>query len=167
MKVIPLDHDHAHCIESALISAGRVCKQKGVRLTPLRKQVLALVWRSHKALGAYTIMDLMREQQAEKIAPPTVYRALEFLLAQGLVHRLNSVNAFIGCPLRESKRPHSPCFFICLSCLETREVDMPHLEKNIRVQAEEQGFSIERPSIEVTGLCRICQQKTPKSGDAK
>lgn len=150
-------HDHAQCIESALVAARQHCKARGVRLTPLREDVLTQVWQSHKPLGAYAIMDLMRESREEKVAPPTVYRALEFLLAQGLIHKINTINAFIGCPLGESKHSHSPCFFICQQCQETAEVELPGLERNLVVEAKAQGFQVNEQCVEITGLCARCQ----------
>jgi Fur family zinc uptake transcriptional regulator len=74
-----------------------LCAQKGLRLTALRRRVLELVWQSHKPLGAYDILAVLSEQDGRRAAPPTVYRALDFLLENGLVHRISSLNAFVGC----------------------------------------------------------------------
>ena len=87
------EHQHQHCIDDALQRAREICQQRQTQLTPLRAKILALVWSSHKPLGAYTLMELLRQsrQQEEgtstRVAPPTVYRALEFLQQQGRVHR--------------------------------------------------------------------------------
>lgn len=101
-------------------------------------------------------MDLLRETRPGKIAPPTVYRALDFLLEQGLVHRINSINAFIGCPFGDSEHSHSPCFFICTQCQETAEIELPVLEQGLKAQAAQQGFRIGKQSVEITGLCQRC-----------
>src|SRR3546814_13619005 len=90
-------HDHDHCVSHALAEADSLCARQGVRLTALRKRVLELVWQSHKPLGAYDILAQLTEQDGRRAAPPTVYRALDFLLENGLVHRIASLNAFIGC----------------------------------------------------------------------
>src|SRR5262249_40395465 len=89
-------HDHRHCIDDALSRAETVCAERGARMTPLRRRVLELVWDSHAPIGAYAIMDLLRAADDRAAAPPTVYRALEFLLDQGLVHKIESLNAFVG-----------------------------------------------------------------------
>jgi len=82
-------HHHEHCVNDALHSAEVLCAERGVRLTPIRKRVLELVWASHKPLGAYAILEKLTDE-GHKPAPPTVYRALEFLLEQGLIHRIAS-----------------------------------------------------------------------------
>lgn len=81
-------HDHSHCVHTALSEADTLCTQKGLRLTALRRRVLELVWQSHKPLGAYDILGVLSEQDGRRAAPPTVYRALDFLLENGLVHRI-------------------------------------------------------------------------------
>ena len=80
-------HQHEHCVHNALSSAEDLCSKRGVRLTAIRKRVLELVWASHQPLGAYAILDKLTAE-GHKPAPPTVYRALEFLLEQGLIHML-------------------------------------------------------------------------------
>ena len=92
-----LPHDHSRCVAEALAEAEALCAKQGTRLTTLRKRVLELVWASHKPLGAYDILGVLSEEDGRRAAPPTVYRALDFLLENGLVHRIASLNAFIGC----------------------------------------------------------------------
>src|SRR3954453_3718975 len=92
----PKDHDHADCVAAALGAAERLCARRGARLTELRRRVLELIWRSHEPIGAYALLDRLGRERG-RVAPPTVYRALEFLIAHGLVHRIASLNAFIGC----------------------------------------------------------------------
>ena len=96
-------HDHKHCIKGALEEARALCAQKGVRLTALRETVLELIWQSHRPVGAYEILAELTRIQDKSAQPPTVYRALDFLLEHGLIHRLSSLNAFIGCPHPEKK----------------------------------------------------------------
>ena len=113
------EHDHDSCIEEALQRATDICNERGLRLTYLRKRVLELVWEAHKPIGAYTVLDKLSED-GRKAAPPTVYRALDFLLEEGFVHRLTSLNAFVGC----SDPGHSVYgqFLICSECAEVREM---------------------------------------------
>ena len=89
-------HDHKHCVEDALAAAERLCAAKDLRFTPLRRRVLELVWSSHKPVGAYALLDKLRNEDLGS-APPTVYRALDFLIENGLIHRIERMNAFIGC----------------------------------------------------------------------
>lgn len=155
-------HNHQHCVKDALTTAAQLCRNKGARLTPLRRQVLQLVWGSHKPLGAYALMDLLKQAQIEQgstgksVAPPTVYRALDFLLEHGLVHRINSLNAFIGCC--EPNQNHSAQFFICSCCENTEEILSPQLTKAISSSAKTAGFTVEHEVIEIVGLCPRCQE---------
>lgn len=148
-----LGHDHNRCIDTALDTAERLCRERGVRLTPLRRRVLELIWEDHRAVKAYDLLD--RIKPIEKTAKPaTVYRALEFLISQGLIHRVASLNAFIGC--RCSDHPHELLLLICRHCGEIEEMPAPAIMAAIREESRSAGFSSEQQSIEVTGLCRHC-----------
>lgn len=149
------DHDHASCIEAALDKAAVVCMDRGVRLTELRRRVLEIIWQSHKPLGAYSILDQLRED-GRAAAPPTVYRALEFLLGQGLIHRIASMNAFVGC----SRPGHisDGQFLICRSCGSSTELNDGKLEKVIARNSGSLGFIVEYLIIEVSGLCPHCRR---------
>jgi Fur family transcriptional regulator, zinc uptake regulator len=106
-------HDHARCIQRAVATAEKVCAARRVNLTPLRKRIFEIVWRQHEPIGAYEILaELSRDR--EKAAPPTVYRALEFLQDAGLVHRLDTLNAFLGCDRPEDE--HAGQFLVCSVC---------------------------------------------------
>ncbi len=148
-------HDHGHCISDALESARQLCLGRGVRLTDLRLQVLELIWQNHKPLGAYTLMDMLAQASTRRVAPPTVYRALDFLLEQGLIHRINGLNAFIGCPSPNNK--HQSHFLICRQCGIAVELEQQHLAQQIQQTAEAAGFSVDSQSLEVTGVCSACQ----------
>ena len=106
------DHDHLRCVAEAMSDAISLCRARRARLTPLRSLVLEIVWQNHKPLGAYDILAVLAEE-GRSAAPPTVYRALEFLQEQGLVHRLSSLNAFVGC--RRPGPPGSGQLLICRS----------------------------------------------------
>jgi len=148
-------HNHTACVTQALAKASRLCQKRGVRLTPLRRQVLELIWQSHKPLGAYTILASLANQQGGRAAPPTVYRVLTFLLEMGLIHKIASLNAFIGCLHPDS--PHIGKFLICAECGNAAELKDPHLHTALIKQAQQFGFKVEKPTIELTGLCSHCQ----------
>ena len=154
-------HNHKQCIEDALNTAHDICQTKSMRLTPLRKQVLTLVWQSHKPLGAYTIMDLLtanNQNQQRRVAPPTVYRALDFLQEVGLVHRIASLNAYIGCC--SPSQSHHSHFLICRNCDSTVELTSPSISEAIQQSAQLSGFQTESEHVEVIGLCPNCQTPT-------
>jgi Fur family zinc uptake transcriptional regulator len=150
-----LPHDHSHCVSSALAEAQSLCAQRGVRLTALRLRVLELVWHSHKPLGAYDILAVLSETDGRRAAPPTVYRALDFLQENGLVHRLASLNAFVGCSHPE--HPHQGQFLICRTCHTSIELEHSTIGAAIISSAANVGFSVESQTVEVLGLCANCQ----------
>lgn len=148
-------HDHAVCIEDALLRAEVVCAARGARLTLLRRRVLELVWLSHRPRGAYAILDDLGQHGGKAPAPLTVYRALDFLVAQGLVHRIESLNAFVGCA--HPGEAHSSQFLVCTGCGVAIETNDRRVVEAIRQTAEELGFRITVPTVEVHGLCPRCQ----------
>lgn len=160
-------HNHAHCIDSALAAAQRICTERGARLTELRQQVLQLVWQSHRPLGAYAILEQLGAQQAEsggkprRLAPPTVYRALEFLQEHGLVHRLSTLNAFIGC--EHPGERHQSQFLICRACHAVVEIADRRIDSAIAQAAKAAGFAAEGAGVEISGLCPACQVANGRS----
>lgn len=147
-------HDHALCVDDALARAQAVCAAAEVRLTPIREEVLRIVWRSHKPIGAYDVLARLGEHH-DNPKPPTVYRALDFLLEQGLVHRIESLNAYIGCS-HENGEAHSSQFLICRNCGNAKEISDPAIGDALRKAAGSEDFKPEKRVIEVTGLCRDC-----------
>ena len=150
-------HDHKSCVEDALDRAAALCGERGARLTELRRDVLALVWQGHEAIGAYQLLDALKRRHPGA-APPTVYRALEFLIAQGLIHRIESLNAYIGCNRPDA--PHLSQFLICERCNRTAELDEPAIAAAVRRRAGELGFAVNRQTVEVRGLCPRCREQT-------
>lgn len=146
---------HQSCIEQALAIATELCNRNGLRLTPIRKRVLELVWQSHRPLGAYEILAQLGTEDGRPAAPPTVYRALDFLLDNGLVHRLASLNAFIGCD--RPHQAHQGHFLICRLCKEARELPHDRIDEAIRQTAAELDFQVEQQVIEVSGVCAPCR----------
>ncbi|MEW8505471.1 MAG: Fur family transcriptional regulator [Candidatus Thiodiazotropha sp.] len=147
------DHDHRRCVETALKKAESYCTAQGVRLTKLRYRVLELIWANHRPVGAYNLLQQLT-LEGHKAAPPTVYRSLEFLLDNGLIHRINSLNAFVGCD--HPGLEHAAQFFICSSCGQAAELEDARIESAISGHAKRIGFNIERKSIEISGTCANC-----------
>ena len=147
-------HDHADCVRRALDTADKVCARRGARLTALRRRVLELIWTSHRAIKAYEILDrLSGETRAAR--PPTVYRALDFLMAHGLVHRVDSLNAFVGCP--QAAHDHDAQFLICDSCGTVSEIDDGAIGRAVSASASRLGFEVDRRMIELHGRCQVCR----------
>lgn len=149
-------HDHAHCIDTALQAAHARCLANGARLTHLREQVLTLIWQSHKPLGAYSLMDMLAVESTKRIAPPTIYRALDFLLEQKLIHRIHSLNAFIGCSHPDEGHPNN--FFICQHCGIAQELTNAAFLPAITNITAELGCTVEAQAIELMGRCARCQE---------
>ncbi len=147
-------HDHDKCVDRALGDAEAICEERGVRLTPLRQKVLELVWSGHKPISAYDLLDKLSENR-KKAAPPTVYRALEFLMNEGLVHRIESLNAYIGCP--HPFLHHNGQFLICQTCKIVLELNDPAIRKSMTQLAHSEGFTITSGMVEVMGVCPACQ----------
>ncbi len=147
-------HDHDACVDDAMARAEALCGEHGARLTPMRRRVLELVWTGHRPRGAYEILEDLATD-GKRPAPLTVYRALDFLVEQGLVHRLESLNAFIGCP--HPGAGHASQFLVCERCGTATEVNDPEVSAAIARSAEALGFQVGRPIVEVSGLCPGCR----------
>lgn len=155
-------HNHNDCVDTAMKVARKVCQEAKVRLTPTREKVLFLIWQSHKPLGAYDIIAQLSAQESDGkkvVAPPTVYRALEFLLEQGFIHRIASLNAFVGCSIHNSD--HISQFLLCRECGIAIEMESEAINEAVRQNAETYGFAIDTETIEVIGLCTCCQETAP------
>jgi Fur family zinc uptake transcriptional regulator len=150
----PLEgHDHGRCVDVALAAAERRCTREAAALTPLRRRVLELVWQSHGPVRAYDLLDRLRSER-RGAAPPTVYRALDFLIAHGLIHRIESLNAYVGC--NDPARSHGGQFLICRGCGTAAELDDAGIAHAVAERARALGFVVERQTIEVMGLCPRC-----------
>lgn len=148
------DHDHGRCVATALETAEAECRRRGARLTDVRRRVLELVWRSHAPVGAYALLDILG-REGFCAAPPTVYRALDFLLAHGLIHRIERLNAYAGCT--RPGTPHAGQFLLCEGCGVAAELDDPAIDAVIAAAAARLGFTVSRQTVEVDGLCPACQ----------
>ena len=143
-------------VNRVLKCAEVLCRERGVRLTDQRKTVLRLLCVSDKPLTAYELLDRMRGV-VKNPAPPTVYRALDFLLEQGLVHKLESLHAYVGCT--HPDHPHASQFLICDDCGEVAEVEDASLAKSLKAAGKAIGFRTKRPIVEVLGTCAQCDAK--------
>lgn len=149
------DHDHGSCVADALERAETICAARGARLTKLRRHVLELIWESgHAPIGAYDLLRRLDTEHASAV-PPTVYRALDFLLEQGLVHRIESLNAYVGCASPQEK--HVGQFLICRGCGTAAEMSDARIDRAINKVAAELGFAADGRVVEVRGLCPTCR----------
>jgi Fur family transcriptional regulator, zinc uptake regulator len=149
----PAVHKHQDCLKSAIKAAKLHCDVLGLRLTPLRERVLELVWQSHEPVKAYDILDELKQGHSSS-APPTVYRALDFLQEQGLVHKIESLNAYVGCG--DPKEIHSGQFFICHDCGTVAELDDEDIRELIQKKAKRFGFKVDDEMVEIKGQCQEC-----------
>jgi len=147
-------HDHVRCINAAIARAHEICEQANVRMTATREAILRLLWQSHQPLGAYQLQQQLSKVADKPIAPPTVYRAIDFLLELGLVHRIPSLNAFFGCPFPNSD--HSNIFMICEQCKTVAEMADNQVNSLIETLTEKSKFKLQSKTIELFGLCPNC-----------
>ena len=149
------DH-HVHDAAGFVAAVERACSERGLRLTQIRARVLGLVADAGKPIKAYDLLDKVREGEgAGAAAPPTVYRALDFLLANGFIHKLESVNAFVACH-HPNAAQHSAPFLICDACHKAVELEDEHVVATLDAQARALGFSPQTQTLEVHGLCAEC-----------
>ena len=149
-------HDHGVCVSDALAAADARCAAEGVQFTPVRRRVLELLLEEHRALGAYDVLDRLREEGLGS-QPPVAYRALEFLVKQGFAHRIERLNAFVACTHGETE--HVPAFFICGTCDGVAEtVSQPALGA-LDKAAGSAGFKIDQVVVEARGTCGPCREK--------
>ncbi len=144
-----------------LHKAEAICYQRSARFTALRRRVLQLVLEAGQPLGAYAVLDLLKADDKEanrKAAPPTVYRALDFLQQHGLIHRIASHNTYIVCD--HPGHHHGGLFLVCSQCGTASETASHAVTDAITAVARAQGFAVQSENIELTGLCRHCQTST-------
>lgn len=147
-------HDHAHCTHDALVRAEALTQAAGARMTPVRRRVLEILLEEHKALGAYDVLARLA-QEGFGNQPPVAYRALEFLVDQGLAHRIQRLNAFTACV--HPGEDHAPAFLICRTCHTVAEAGATAARHSLEAEAARAGFLAERVTIEALGLCPNCR----------
>lgn len=150
-------HDHSTCISQAVNRADVACREAGLQFTPVRRRVLEILLADHRALGAYDILDILRNEGLGS-QPPVAYRALDFLVQHGFAHKIEKLNAFVACG--HAGEEHSPAFLICRNCGAVAETEALTKNGAIGRTAKAAGFQIERTVVEVEGLCPECQAET-------
>lgn len=148
-----LSHDHAACVSQALADAERICLARGARLTDRRRRVLELIWQSHDVVTAYQLLETLQREDP-KAKPPTVYRALEFLQDNGLVHRIESMNGFTRC--EHPGHASTGQFLICTTCGSVAELHAPKIAALLDSACREHGFVSHAATVEVRGRCKDC-----------
>ena len=145
-----------HSPRERVALAVSICAGRGVRMTELRRRVLELLWASGRPTGAYELIEAVKPRGSRPVGPPTVYRALEFLMAQGLVSRIESLNAYVPCVHPE--RDHDCLFFICSGCQASFELEDPRIGGLLAEDAAVLGFVATRRTVEVEGMCAQCAE---------
>ncbi len=146
-------HDHAACADDALARAEAICARTGARFTPVRRRALEILLAEHRAMGAYEVLEALAADGYGH-QPPVAYRALDFLVEQGLAHRIRRLNAFTACT--QPGDAHAPVFLICTGCDALAEAPGDAVRTALDGAARGLGFSVERASIEAVGLCPAC-----------
>jgi Fur family zinc uptake transcriptional regulator len=149
-------HDHSSCISGGVATVAQTCEDAGLQFTPVRKRVLEILLERHRAIGAYEILDTLREEGLGS-QPPVAYRALDFLVKHGFAHKIERLNAFIACA--HPGDAHAPAFLICRSCDAVAETVTAAAGGRLGKAAKDTGFTIERTVLEAEGVCPNCQGK--------
>jgi len=148
-------HHHAHNAKAFVREVSAACEKRGLRLTEIRLQVLELIAAAEKPVKAYDLLDQLKDDRSNA-APPTVYRALDFLLENGFIHKLESINAFVSC--HHPAEAHQVPFLICDTCSSAQEVCDERVAELIEAQAKAFGFRPQAQTLEVHGTCRRCRK---------
>lgn len=147
-------HDHDRCIGTAIERAERLAAERGLRLTPVRRRALEILLERHGAMGAYEVLQRLADDGFGH-QPPVAYRALDFLVEHGLAHRIRRINAFIACT--HPGEDHSAAFLICRDCNAVAEIPGDPLRAALDAAGAATGFTVERASLEASGLCPACR----------
>jgi Fur family transcriptional regulator, zinc uptake regulator len=151
----PISFADSGAVAAALAAAATLCQSRGAQFTEVRRGLLEALWRARQPLGAYDLLPRLEGSLGRRFGPTTVYRGLEFLMAQGLITRIESRNAFVPCA--HPDRPHACVFFVCDCCGTSIEVENPALERLLTCDASKIGFQVSRKVIELQGTCAQCR----------
>ena len=176
MSAAPSACEHLHDVQhftptdviERVAAAKEQCRARGVRFTPLRQQIYALVLQATKPVGAYDLITQLQHARhsaadptsaskavSKNVAPPTVYRSLEFLLAEGLIHQLTSINAYVPCC--HPRAEHTAAFLICEQCQRVQECSSVPVQEMMNFAEQDVGFVVAHSVIELSGRCKACQ----------
>lgn len=142
-------------MENSIQEAEQYCQENGLNFTPVRRKVLEILLQKNTAVGAYEILDLLREA-GFKNQPPVAYRALDFLVQNGFAHKIEQLNSFIGCT--HPGKDHSPAFMICRKCDLVSEEEALTRDFSVSQIGLKTGFTVEKAVIEAKGLCHSCAE---------
>lgn len=157
-------------VHERVMAAKEQCRLNGARFTILRQQIYQLVLEANRPVGAYDLITQLQQmrlsepdttdarenkQNTKNVAPPTVYRSLEFLLSEGLIHQLTSINAYVPCC--HPRAQHTAAFLICAQCQRVQECSSVPVQEMMSFAEKDVGFIVERSVIELSGLCKTCQ----------
>ncbi len=151
------EHDHTRCEADALSHAVTICEREGLRFTDQRRQVLAALLASHVPASAYDVIDRLAEHGDHRLAPISVYRALDFLTAHNLAHRIESKNAYIACDRGADCEPGATLFLICDNCGAAAEASSDTLGRLVNSETGRRAFLPRLKVLEVRGLCARCR----------
>jgi len=145
-------------VNSVINEAEQRCKDQGARLTEKRKQVLSGLLYSDAALSAYDLVDYCRQEYGYSIPPMSVYRILDFLQEQRLVHKLNLANKYVACAHITCNHDHGvPQFLICGNCQRVEEISVSKTTINaIKRSVDDAGYQLVSPQLEINCLCGDC-----------
>jgi Fur family zinc uptake transcriptional regulator len=150
------DHDHGRCTADAIAHAEQVCARRAQKFTPIRRQVLQALLSSHRPLGAYEVIDELAKSMPRP-APITVYRALDFLMENGFVHRIESRNAYLACA-HDHEQTAMVAFLICDRCGSVGEIPAAPVAQSVNAAARASGFAPKMSVVEIAGTCAHCQK---------
>lgn len=148
-------HDHDQCRTQALTQAESLVAQRGLRLTPVRRRTLEILLERHGAMGAYELLERL-SAEGYGHQPPVAYRALDFLVEQGLAHRIRRLNAFAACA--HPGEAHHAAFLICRGCNAVAEIPAESMTEALAASAARTGFAVERVTVEALGQCAACRR---------
>lgn len=141
-------------------SASAHCEQNGAKLTDLRRQVLDLVLQHDGVVKAYQILSDLQQTRASA-APPTVYRALDFLVEQGVLHRVDALNGYVVCQHLHDAQHHTQANLImtCRDCGRVEEMVADAGVQALRASCLAQGFEMDNQQLLLNGRCVQCVDK--------
>lgn len=150
-----LDCDsHKKCVSFTVKQVEEICAEKNINLTDLRKRILKVIFKDHKAVKAYDVLKELRKNNISD-KPPTIYRALDFFIKNKIIHKIHSLNSYIVC---SHLGKHSDChFLICTNCNKIEECCNENLKSSIKESAQNKDFTIENSNVEIIGICKNCQ----------
>ena len=148
-------------VASVIDEAEHRCREQGARLTEKRKQVLSGVLNSDTALSAYELVDYCKTEYGQALPAMSVYRILNFLQEQHLVHKLNLANKYVACAHITCDHDHGvPQFLICSECQSVREISVAKSVINaLNRSVDEAGYQLMSPQLEINCLCQDCSEK--------